>query len=221
MTNTHMETRMDMVERNLSLLEDNVSKLNVDNEQIHSKIATIEQIVITIAKSQLLPLDGESSLAPIVTTVLAPEGPSSLPRSQLKCVYDDHPIIATLPPQLIADEPSLVFLEFVLDRRSIMRNGQRISQVLVQWQGKDKATWMDSADIKGQFTDLNLEDKTVLLLGGKDRYTATDEISRGKTTHGLRVYSRRAKRIPEGARKTAQQNQLKLTKKWNWAWYNM
>lgn len=49
----------------------------------------------------------------------------------------------------------------ILDRRSVPRDGDLIEQVLIQWDGlpADDATWLDVADIKGQFPFFSLADK--------------------------------------------------------------
>lgn len=52
----------------------------------------------------------------------------------------------------------------VLQRRTVQRDDQLVKQVLIQWSGlgADEATWMDIADVSGQFPYFHLEDKAVL-----------------------------------------------------------
>lgn len=61
MTNTRMDTRVELIERNLTLLEDGFSKLKTDNEQLHSKLSSIESLLHTLAKGKSITEEGEVS----------------------------------------------------------------------------------------------------------------------------------------------------------------
>ena len=65
-----------------------------------------------------------------------------------------------LPSSLWDSDPPFL-PETVLERRVVNREGEEFDQVLVKWlgQGIDEATWMDVADMHGQFPLFRLEDK--------------------------------------------------------------
>lgn len=54
--------------------------------------------------------------------------------------------------------------EKVLQHRVIERDGQQVAQVLIKWKGaeSDGDTWLDVADMRGQFPDLSLALRTRL-----------------------------------------------------------
>ncbi|KAF2323458.1 hypothetical protein GH714_035565 [Hevea brasiliensis] len=56
-----MESHMEMVEKNLAILEDDVSKLCIDHGQIHSELSGIENILATIARGRTTFEEGEIS----------------------------------------------------------------------------------------------------------------------------------------------------------------
>lgn len=53
--------------------------------------------------------------------------------------------------------------EAVLAPRSVQKGGELVNQVLVQWkdEGLEEATWEEEFNIKSQFPDLRLEDKSL------------------------------------------------------------
>ncbi|KAG6391133.1 hypothetical protein SASPL_148884 [Salvia splendens] len=100
--------------------------------------------------------------------------------SLLKRAIGDAPVEATLPDGLVSADPPIL-PEKVLSRRTDLREGETVDQVLIKWDGleEDEATWMDVADVKGQFPFFSLADKAVSTTGAVDR------------TSGWKVYSRR------------------------------
>lgn len=67
-------------------------------------------------------------------------------------------------PEVVEAAEDPVLPEAILDRRTINREGEEVAQALVKWRGvgTDDATWMDIADLQGQFPYFSLEDKAVL-----------------------------------------------------------
>ncbi|KAG6424291.1 hypothetical protein SASPL_114706 [Salvia splendens] len=105
--------------------------------------------------------------------------------SLLKRAVGDEPVEATLPNGLV-DAAPLFLPDKVLARRAERRDDNTVDQVLVSWVGlgDDEATWMDEADVRGQFPFFSLEDKAVPTGGAIDTVN-----SRG----GWKVYTRRKK----------------------------
>jgi len=64
----------------------------------------------------------------------------------------------------------------------ILKNGQQISQVLLQWEGmpETEATWEDLAVIQKHYPNFNLEDKVGFNGGGIVR----DSTVKGRRTEG-------------------------------------
>lgn len=54
------------------------------------------------------------------------------------------------------------------------RDGLCVPQVLLKWHGlgDEEATWLDEADVRGQFSHFSLVDKAVLTGGAIDRVVA-------------------------------------------------
>ncbi|KAH6782403.1 hypothetical protein C2S51_007696 [Perilla frutescens var. frutescens] len=78
---------------------------------------------------------------------------------------------AALPEELGIEGP---FFEpkTALRYRDVWRGNDRVPQVLIQWKGQaeSEATWVDEADVRGQFPEFTgLGDKAVLLGEGVDR----------------------------------------------------
>lgn len=82
----------------------------------------------------------------------------SLLKPAVGAVFDSP----TLPVELLAADPPFV-PSAVLDRRSLIRDGVTVEQVLIQWfgLGVEESSWVDVAVMHGQFPDFSLEDKTV------------------------------------------------------------
>ncbi|KAF2296448.1 hypothetical protein GH714_038069 [Hevea brasiliensis] len=85
MSNAHMDSHIDTTERNLTLLEDNVSKLTIDNEQIRSDLVTIKNLLTTLAKGKVsievgaLPNESPSASIPNVEDTSSCLGPAMIP----------------------------------------------------------------------------------------------------------------------------------------------
>ncbi|KAH6757091.1 FTSH protease 11 [Perilla frutescens var. hirtella] len=85
----------------------------------------------------------------------------------------------------------LYLLVYLLQRRVVSRDAKDVEQVLVEWQGlgADESSWVDVADMHGQFPDFRLEDKAVSPTGVIDRDLPS----------GIKVYSRRKSKAKETA----------------------
>ena len=82
--------------------------------------------------------------------------------SLLKRAIGEATAEPVLPEALLeAEAPYLP--EAVLQRRTLPRDGEQISQVLIKWGGlpMEEATWMDEGDVRGQFPYFRLADKAV------------------------------------------------------------
>lgn len=97
-----------------------------------------------------------------------------------------------LPPELAVDVPLIMAPDRILNHKIVEINVQPTPQSLVKWQGQptEDATWLDDADIQGQFLDFSLEDKAVLPEGGN----VTKEQSKGRAKNTWIVYSRKSRR---------------------------
>lgn len=62
MPRTRMDSRAEAIERNLALLEDGFTKLKVDNEQVTSKLSSIESLLHTLAKGKTITNEVKSLL---------------------------------------------------------------------------------------------------------------------------------------------------------------
>ena len=107
----------------------------------------------------------------------------------LKRAIGDAPVEATLPDGLVNADPPFIPNK-VLARRTDSRDGEIVDQVLIKWYGleDDEATWMDVADVRGQFPFFSLADKAVSTTGAVD------------TVNGWKVYSRRGSREAVGSK---------------------
>ncbi|KAG6418180.1 hypothetical protein SASPL_120380 [Salvia splendens] len=105
--------------------------------------------------------------------------------SLLKRAVGDAPVETTLPDSLVDAAPPFL-PDKVLARRTERRDDDTVDQVLIGWVGlgDDEATWMDEADVLGQFPFFNLADKAVPTGG------AIDTVS---SLGGWKVYTRRNK----------------------------
>lgn len=85
-----------------------------------------------------------------------------------KAIGSAVPEQSLLDGLLEADPPFLP--EIVLDHRSTVRDGVAVEHVLIKWEGvgEDEATWMDVADVRGQFPYFRLGGKAVLPDGAVD-----------------------------------------------------
>ncbi|KAG6403997.1 hypothetical protein SASPL_136231 [Salvia splendens] len=104
--------------------------------------------------------------------------------SLLKRAIGEEVADPTLPDGVVEHEPPFL-PEAVLDRRSVDREGDSVDQVLVKWGDLDEeeATWMDVADVQGQFPFFSLEDKAV---------STGEAVNTGKS---WRVYKRGDRRV--------------------------
>ncbi|KAG6385458.1 hypothetical protein SASPL_154293 [Salvia splendens] len=105
--------------------------------------------------------------------------------SLLKRAVGDAPVEATLPDGLV-DVAPLFLPDMVLARRTEHRADEPVEQVLISWVGleDDEATWMDEADVRGQFPFFSLADKAVPTGGAIDTVNSCNS---------WKVYSRRKK----------------------------
>ncbi|KAG6436362.1 hypothetical protein SASPL_101258 [Salvia splendens] len=100
--------------------------------------------------------------------------------SLLKRAVGDAAAEADLPEGLGGNDPPFL-PEKVLDTRTDHREGEDHSQVLIKWQGMndDDSTWMDVADVQGQFPFFSLADKAVSTGGAVDTAGAWRVYRRG------------------------------------------
>ncbi|KAI4313505.1 hypothetical protein L6164_026480 [Bauhinia variegata] len=87
--------------------------------------------------------------------------------SQLKVAVGQGIAESKIPIELEQKIP-VVKPEELLKHRTINRNNQEVSQVLVKWKNLPlfEATWEDKAIVQSQFLEISLEDKAVSPQGG-------------------------------------------------------
>lgn len=101
-----MDSRIESIEKNLTLLDDGFFKLKSDNESIHSKLASIENLLQTLNRGKQIMEEGEVStqLSPNSNTVTQPSTPS----------LSIHFPIDTTPFSKILKEPASMALTLLV-----------------------------------------------------------------------------------------------------------
>nr|KYP42380.1 Retrotransposable element Tf2 [Cajanus cajan] len=83
--------------------------------------------------------------------------------SQLKQFRGVTDVVYVPLPLTTSVEGPVVLPFKILSIRDIIRAGQTVHQILVQWEGfsEDEATWEDSEEMAKSYPNLNLEDKVI------------------------------------------------------------
>jgi hypothetical protein len=91
--------------------------------------------------------------------------------SLLKKAVGDYHNQGDLPKDLEVEEANDVYPEQVVGTRVTVKEGMRVHQSLIKWQGKtlDDVTWEDDDFVRSQFPEFSLEDKAVFKEGSVDR----------------------------------------------------
>jgi hypothetical protein len=86
--------------------------------------------------------------------------------SLLKKAVGDYHNQGDLPKDLEVEEANDVYPEQVVGTRVTVKEGMRVHQSLIKWQGKtlDDVTWEDDDFVRSQFPEFSLEDKAWIKL---------------------------------------------------------